>query len=199
MMKSKKLLADRKYTIKKRTPFSHDLLPVIESLMAEGRSIADIGMMLGYAGKDPKQWVNYLKKTHPEVKDALDAGSKMADCKLVTTAFDVACGYDVEETTVDYKAIPEPEEKGKKRKYKYIEEKRKVKTVHVQPKESLLFRLLCNRLPEYFSDTKHVEVDKRSIDVRATYTNEIEGLAGKLMDVAKKRKTVEAEVVETGA
>ena len=182
-----------KYTIKKRTPFSHSLLPVIESLASEGRSLADIGMMLGYAGKSPKQWMNYLKKNHPDVEDALEAGRKMADTKLVVTAFDVATGYDVEEVQVEM--INNPRISSGEVQNHFVEKSRKTTTKHIKPDSGLLFRMLCNRLPEYFSDTKTIDINKRSLDVHATVTAEIEDFAGKLIDAAKRRKKVESKEI----
>lgn len=186
---------ESKYQIKKRTPFSHSLLPVIESLAAEGRSLADIGMMLGYAGKSPKQWMNYLKKNHPDVEDALEAGRKMADTKLVVTAFDVATGYDVQE--IETEMINNPKLSGitGEVQNRYVERSQKIKTKHIKPDSGLLFRMLCNRLPEYFSDTKTIDINKRSLNVEATVTAEIEDFAGKLIDMAQKRKKVESKEV----
>lgn len=183
----------KKYLRKQRTPFSNELLPVIQNLMAEGRSLADIGLMIGYAGQSPKSWMSWLKNTHPEVSDALDAGRKMADTKLVVTAFDVATGYDVEEVDIEYINNPVIDSGGVRNKY--IEKSRKTKTKHIKPDPTLLFKLMCNRLPEYFNDTKQVEINKRSLDIKANVTAEIEGFAGKLIDMANRRKKIESKEV----
>ncbi len=187
-------IKEKKYEIKKRTPFSHNLLPVIQNLVAEGRSLADIGMMLGYAGKSPKSWMNYLKKNHPDVEDALEAGRKMADTKLVVTAFDVATGYDVEEVHVEMINNPRLNGTGEVQNH-YVEKGRKTITKHIKPDAGLLFRMLCNRLPEHFSDTKTIDINKRSLDIHATVTAEIQEFAGKLIDTAKRRKKVESKEV----
>jgi hypothetical protein len=185
-----------KYQIKRRTPFNDDLLPVIQNLTAEGRSLADIGMLLGYAGKSPAMWMRFLKNKHPEVADAIETGAQMADTKLIVTAFDAATGYDVEEVDIEYIAKPVIDGKGLD-KIEYIEKSRKTKQKHIRPDTSLLFKLLCNRLPEYFSDIRKFEIDKRSANVKIDMNKEISEFAGKLMQATKDRKQVESKEVET--
>jgi len=185
-----------KYQIKKRTPFDNNLLPVIQNLAAEQRSLADIGMLLGYAGKNPEKWIRYLKSKYPEVADALTAGARMADVKLIVTAFDAATGYDVEEEIIDYKNLPERKVDGQTIPATTVELGKKVKIKHILPDTTLLFKLLCNRLPEYFSDTKKVEIDKRSVDMEIDMNKEIASFAGKLMEAAQYRKKVESKEVE---
>lgn len=184
-----------KYQIKRRTPFNDDLLPVIQNLTAEGRSLADIGMLLGYAGKSPAMWMRFLKNKHPEVADAIKAGAQMADTKLIVTAFDAATGYDVEEVDIEYIAKPVIDGKGLD-KIEYIERGRKTKQKHIRPDTSLLFKLLCNRLPEYFSDTRKVEIDKKSIHAEVNMNEEIPRMAGKLWEISQQRKQVESKEVE---
>lgn len=185
-----------KYEIKRRTPFNDDLLPVIQNLTAEGRSLADIGMLLGYAGKSPAMWMRFLKNKHPEIADALKVGAQMADTKLIVTAFDAATGYDVEELDIEYITVPTIDGKGLD-KVKYVEKNRKTKRKHIRPDTSLLFKLLCNRLPEYFSDTRRFEINKKSANIKVDMNKEIANFAGKLMQATKDRKKVESEIVET--
>lgn len=192
MPKKQKNPTKTKYQIKKRTPFNDSLLPVIQNLTAEGRSLADIGMLLGYSGKNPAAWLRYVKNKYPDVADAMKVGSQLADTKLIVTAFDAATGYDIEETDTEYVVINQLD--GNKR---YDEKSRKIKRKHIKPDTGLLFRLLCNRLPEYFQDVKKFQVDKRSIDAKVDMNKEISGFAGKLMDVVEDRKQVDAKVVET--
>lgn len=188
----KKKPKEKKYQIKKRTPFNDALLPVIQNLTAEGRSLADIGMLLGYAGKSPIAWIKYIKNKYPEVADAIKVGTQLADTKLIVTAFDVATGYDVEELDVTLAGVRQINGE-----IDYYEKSRKTKRKHIKPDSTLLFKLLCNRLPEYFQDTKKFEIDKRSVDAKIDMNKEISEFAGKLMDAAKERKEVESKVVET--
>lgn len=185
-----------KYQIKRRTPFDNNLLPVIQNLTAAGHNLSDIGMLLGYAGKNPAAWMSFLKNKHPEVANAVEAGARMADTKLIVTAFDAATGYDVEEIDIEYVNVPTIDGKGLD-KIKYIERSRKVKQKHIRPDTSLLFKLLCNRLPEYFSDTRKFEVKKQSINASVDMNKEIKTFAGNLMDAVEKRKQVESKEVET--
>jgi hypothetical protein len=185
-----------KYQIKRRTPFNDDLLPVIQNLTSEGRSLADIGMLLGYAGKSPVAWMRFLKNKHPEVADALEAGAKMADTKLIVTAFDASVGYDVEEEEIEYINNPLIDSSTGKATARYIEKNRKVKRKHIKPDTSLLFKLLCNRLPEYFSDIKKFEVNKQSINASVDMNKEIASFAGKLMKASEDRRQVESKEID---
>jgi len=188
----------KKYQLKARTPFNPEFLPVMQNLRAEGRSLADIALMIGFAGKAPKQWMLYLKGNKEGVAEALDAGTDMADCKLVTTAFDVATGYDVEETEITYIKVPTNRYTPAGQPIiKTVEKQKKVKTKHIKPDPGLLFRMICNRLPDDFNDTQKIDVTKRSVDIHADVTAEIEGFAGKLIEQARKRKKVESKVIET--
>lgn len=184
-----------KYQIKRRTPFNDDLLPVIQNLTAEGRSLADVGMLLGYAGKSPAAWLRFLKNKYPDVADAIEVGAKMADTKLIVTAFDAATGYDIEEIDIELVGIPTIDGGGLS-KTKFVERSRKVKRKHVRPDTSLLFKLLCNRLPEYFSDTKRFEINKKSVNAKVDMNKEISDFAGKLMQATKDRKQVESKVID---
>lgn len=179
-----------KYQIKRRTPFNDDLLPVIQNLTAEGRSLADVGMLLGYAGKSPAAWLKFLKNKYPEVADAIEVGAKMADTKLIVTAFDAATGYDIEELDIEYVGIPTIDGGGLS-KTKFVERSRKVKRKHVRPDTSLLFKLLCNRLPEYFSDTKKFEINKRSVNATVDMNKEMAVMCGKLRKVVESKEVNE--------
>lgn len=191
MTKKQKDPTKTKYQIKKRTPFNDALLPVIQNLTAEGKSLADIGMLLGYAGKNPAAWLRYVKNKYPEVADAMKVGTQLADTKLIVTAFDAATGYDIEEVDIEYIVTPRIDGTNN-----YSEKSRKTKRKHVKPDTGLLFKLLCNRLPEYFSDTRKFEIDKRSVSAKVDMNKEISEFAGKLMEAAKNRKQVESKEVD---
>ncbi len=191
MLKVKDAKTKSKYQIKKRTPFNDALLPVIQNLTAEGKSLADIGMLLGYAGKNPTAWLRYIKNKYPEVADAMKVGAQLADTKLIVTAFDAATGYDIEETDTEYVVIPKID--GSNR---HEEKNRKIKRKHIRPDTGLLFKLLCNRLPEYFSDTRKFEINKKSANVKIDMNKEISEFAGKLMDATKDRKQVESKEID---
>ena len=105
----------------------------------------------------------------------------------------MATGYDIEEVQVEM--INNPRISSGNVQNHYVEKSRKTTTKHIKPDSGLLFRMLCNRLPEYFSDTKTIDINKRSLDVHATVTAEIEDFAGKLIDAAKRRKKVESKEV----
>lgn len=152
-------------------------------------------MILGYAGKNPRQWIADLKRNHPEVKDAWDVGRKLVDLKLVQTAFERATGVDYDEVTTNYKTIEKMAD-GQPTLVE-IPVSRKVTPKKVLPDSTLLFKLLCNRLPEYFQDVKKFQVDKRIMEVKGDISETIKNAAGKLMKLAET--PIEAEFEDAAA
>jgi hypothetical protein len=75
--------------------------------------------------------------------------------------------------------------------YQEIPESVKTKKKHAKKNDALLKFLLLNRLPEYFSDTKRVEINKKSIEIKGNTEKEIREFAGKLANF------IDAEFVET--
>lgn len=178
-----------KYSIEKRQKINIEpLLPVIQNLTTQGHSLADIGMILGYSGKDPKSWLANLKKNKPEIQKAIEIGKSLADVELVRTAFKEATGYTIQEIQTEYKAVQDPANPDKT---KWVAVKKKKNPKYIQPNTKLLFQLLCSRMPEYFSDTKKIEVNKQSIEIKAQTEEEIRAFAGKLM------KIVDAEIIDS--
>jgi len=78
------------------------LIPIIKNISAMGLTQADIGIILGYCGKDPKSWFQRISKKFPDIQQAWEAGKGIADTELVVKAFQRAVGYDYEEEEVEY-------------------------------------------------------------------------------------------------
>lgn len=188
MPRKKQQTIDKKYELS-RHDYNVSLLPVIQNLTAQGYSIADIGLLIGFGGRQPKSWMERLTNNNPEIKDAIELGKKAADAELIETAVKAATGYWIEEEEIEYDNLPffpapdKPFGDAKPMQHKYIAKKKKVKKYFVQPNSQLLFKLLCNRMPEHFSDVRKVEVDKRELKLKADLTEkEIRQFAGNLYE-----------------
>ena len=167
----------KKYQLALRSKFSPALLPAITNLVALGMSESDIGIIVGYSGKNPREWLAGLKKRNQDVKIACDIGKKMANVALVARAFQLAmAGYEyieTEEISKDGKII-----------------ETKVKKKHAKPNVALLQTLLRSRLPEDFSNK--IQIDKRTMNVGVDIDAEVDSFFGNLM----KKKPVESHIVE---
>ena len=83
---------------------------------------------------------------------------------------------------------------------RYINKSRKTKRRFIQPNTQLLFKLMCCRMPEFFSDTRKVEIDKRTLELKGDVSAEIKGFAGALYkamtgtDIPNSKKIDSVEV-----
>ena len=183
----------KKFELQKSTELSPDILPVIQNLATQGFTLADIGMFLGFAGKDPEGWIRRLQEKYPDIKEALQVGKSAADMELIRTAFNEAVGYWIEEEEVTQQKIQNPTDPTKT---KWVDKWKKNKKRFVAPNAVLLFKLLCSRLPEYFSDIRKIEVDKKIMELKGNIDDEILEFAGALGE-AVRRKKIESKIVET--
>lgn len=187
----------KKFEIARRTDLNPEtLLPVIQNLTAYGFNIADIGIMLGYTGADPEGWFYRLQEKYPNVEEALKVGKSLGDIELIKTAMQESLGYWIEEEetfaenvfNIPVVGLGEP---AKPIQDKFVNKNKKTKKRYIQPNTQLLFKLLCCRLPEFFSDVKKIEVNKRSISLKGTIEEEIKQFAGALLH------TINPEMIET--
>jgi hypothetical protein len=208
-MPKKKKINTKKFEIARRQEVNVDsLLPVIQNLTGQGFNLSDVGMLLGYAGDKPDRWLYNLRQKYPEINDAITIGRQAANAELIRTAFQEATGYWIEEEEVLAENIPHfpapdvPFGEPKPMQDKYINKEKKTKRKFIQPNTQLLFKLLCCRLPEFFSDVRKVEIDKRSLELKGTISDEIKSFAGALYraintdDLNNSTKGVEPHEVE---
>jgi len=171
----------RKYILERGTVWDSSLLPVIQNLTACGATAADLGMILGYQGKDAARFIANLK-------------SKIPDFKKAIHAFRSAIGYDYTEEELWYKLVQDPQNP---EKLKEIPFKRKVFKKHKPGNARLLIFLAENRMPEHF---KRAEQVHKSFNLSAEIpADEVRRLAGKLDDLSKEFtiiKKVESKEVE---
>jgi len=176
----------RKFVLPPHTHFDAKLLPVIQNLTAMGLTESDIGVIVGYQGIHADDWLNNLKLTHPEVKTAAEIGKYIADSFLVAQMYKAACGYD--HVKQEFKR---DKETGEMVLFK--------ETLEHQPSNAQLAMFVAtNRMPEQF---KHrIDITKKGFIIDATQeisAEQIEKLAGKLMEEAKNVKQIESTVIET--
>lgn len=135
-----------KYALPPGTQLDVRFLPVIQNLTALGLSELDIGIILGYGGRDPGKWINNLKLHHEDIKEAASRGKKMALAQLCSAMFKAAQGYNYVETREE--DGPKGHTDGKYKK-------------HIAPNAQLAMFLATNLMPDVFKN--RTEVDKREI------------------------------------
>ena len=181
--------------VKRRTKLDMALLPVIKNLAAKGLNESDIGMIIGYTGRNPGKFLQNLKDEYPDVAIALGIGKNLADTELVTTAFETAVGYDFKETTKEYKYVDVEDAEGNVTgREKVLVKEKKIKK-HMKSDASVLKMLLMSRMPDYFTDTKKAQ-DVDPMDGRDPTEDELRKFAGAIMNLVDKKKIESKEIVD---
>lgn len=203
---SSKARGIKKRKRKKGVHWHTKMLPIIRNLTSLGLNEAEIGLIFGYSGKDPRQWLNNIKKVHPEIVEPWKMGKKAALMEAVGTLWLESTGYDYDEIheesslRVDREGNPVLDENGKKQ---YDIVKKKKVTKHARPDPSLLKYLLSTQLPQYFKETKDININSKHLSLEAKAQmnkEEIEEFAGKLLEIANDsettKKMVEEDIIE---
>jgi hypothetical protein len=165
------------------------LAVIVKDLVEANPNISDVGAILACLKNDVKTLVE-IKNESKDIDEFLDLAAKRANVMLVTAAIEAALGYDYEETEQLIRKMPHYDENGII-EIREIEGDLKVKKKHAKKDNQLLKFILANRLPEYFSDTRKVEINKKSIEIKANTEAEIRSFAGKLLDI------IDTEFVES--
>lgn len=187
----------RVFELPKGTLYNAAHLPVIQNLTALGFPAADIGMILGYAGKDARQFIKNLKKNHLDVAKAIRIGNEMANAALVAKMFQSAIGYDFEEEEIKFESKTKFDDKGKAEVIDVPVEKKK-KRKHFAGSPQLAMFLAANRMPQSF--VNRLEIHKKDFDLfKETPEEVIKKLAGKLIEYSQTRKKVKSKVIENDA
>lgn len=169
-----------------RKDIKKQLAVVVKDFIEQGSDVADIGVIIGCLGKDSSKWLDNLKKECTSVGEFIEMARTRADIALVAAAVEAAVGYDYLEEDVEYfKCVQGNDVNGKPRIVEK-EGKRKVKKRHAKKNDALLKFILKNRLPEFFSDTQRIEINKKSIEIKEITAAEIKKFAGKLLDTIQE-------------
>lgn len=174
-------------SLKKYTKFDPTLLPTIQNLLSLNYNEADIGIIVGYSGKDARNWLKGLKERNDDVRAICEVGKHQANLRLVSRAFQLATeGYDYIETVDKFPVVFDPD--GKETFIGKME--RQIKKKHIKADTNLLWNLLCSRLPEYFGSIKKSKSESFDGDVEG----EITAFFGRLSKI--KTKKIESNIVE---
>lgn len=192
-----------KTDLERRIPeFDFSYLPVIKNAAAMGLDAAGIGLILGYAGKNPEKWLKKLQQQYPDVKTAYEAGVNIADTHLVSTAMQVACGYKFEEEVIKYILTPDGMDENHRPKLKSVPVERKINKKYQHPDNQMLKFLLINRLPEFFMNQRSSSKpdEEEPVDDGSVTEKEMQKVFGSLITLAKKlkknTKEVNSEILE---
>lgn len=180
---------ERMFKLPKGVGYDANFLPIIQNLSALGYPAADIGMILGYAGKDARQFIKNLSKNYSDMAEAIKIGNSMANSYLVAQMFKSAVGYDYDEEDFKYTHNEDGTVKNK------IQTGGKTK--HYSGSPQLAMFVAANRMPESF--VNRLEIHKKNFDLfKEVPKDTIKRLAGKLLEYADHRKKVESkEIKET--
>jgi hypothetical protein len=159
------------------------LTRLVTEIIKDNPNLSDIGIIIGCLGEGSVKELEELKKSCESIDEFLEIARQRADVAIVIAATKAAMGYDYEETEqiirkkcmgFDEDGIPS---------FQDVPESVKLRKKHAKKNDALLKFLLTNRLPQYFSDSKKIEINKKVIEIRANTEAEIREFAGKLLDV----------------
>jgi len=171
-----------------RKNLSTALATTVSDLIEANQTTADIGTIIGCLGKDSVKWLKDLKNECSTVDEFIEAARQRADIALVAAAVEAAIGYDYEEVDQEYLRIPAGYDDKGTPIIREVPGNRKVKTKHAKKNDALLKFILKNRLPEYFQDVQKVEINKKTIEIKAITESEIKSFAGRLMEAITENK-----------
>jgi len=155
---------------------------VAKDLIANGKDISDVGVILGALGEDSLKWLKDLKAECTTVDEFIEIARQRADIALIVAAVKCALGYEYQEEDKTYRNILNNRDGTGAPVMKEVIDGRKVKTKRALPNEALLRFILKCRLPEYFTDTQRIEINKKTIEIKEIAQKEIESFAGKLLE-----------------
>lgn len=170
------------------------LAKITQEVFGADTDISDIGAILACL-KDDVKALEQLKEECTDIDEFLDLAAKRANIALVQAAIEAAIGYEYEETVEAFKNIADYRDRTAI--VKEVPNGKKVYKKHSKRDPQLLKFLLSNRLPEYFSDTRKVEINQKKLEIKAVAADEIKGFAGQLAKLLDEADVIEAELVET--
>ena len=155
---------------------------VAKDLLENNQSVADIGAIVGALGEDSLKWLKDLKAECSSIDEFIEIARQRADIALIVAAVKTALGYEYEEIDQNFLRVPAGYDDAGIPKMREVPSSKKVKTKRALPNEALLRFILKCRLPEYFTDTQRIEINKKTIEVKEIAQKEIESFAGKLLE-----------------
>jgi len=144
-----------------------------------------VGTIIGVLGEDSLKWLEGLKKECLSVEEFLEVAKQRADISLVSAAVKTAMGYSYQEIDQSFIRVPAGYDDAGVPKMREVPSSKKVKTKRALPNEALLRFILKCRLPEYFTDTQRIEINKKTIEIKEIAQKEIEDFGHKLLESIK--------------
>ena len=179
----------RSSALKNRTRVNKDvtnLAHITKAIVREGGTVPDVAMILACQEiENGEQWLEELKEQDLSIEEFLQVAKNRVDIDLIRAAVKASTGYSYEEETDTF--ITGDDET-------LILDKRSVKKKKQSADTALLWNILRSRMPDYFNDTKHIEINKRVVEVKEEAQAEIRGLCKGLLE--SLGETVEAEFVD---
>lgn len=158
-----KKTADKKTDNIKDDAYSAKIAPYLDDIRRYVAHGVTEGQLCVFYRVGKTAWAGY-KKTHPELSETLLRAREVCKTELVNRAFQIAMGYEYEETTtVEYFDIdPETGEK------KVTGGKTTTVKRHAKPNAGMAIFLLINRYPEdYYRDPQTYDLRKLALEQRA--------------------------------
>jgi len=159
---------------------------VAKDLLENNQNVADIGVIVGALGEDSLKWLKDLKVECTTIDEFIEIARQRADIALIVAAVKTALGYEYQEIDENFLKIPDGYDDVGRPKMRDVRSGKKVKTKRALPNEALLRFILKCRLPEYFTDTQRVEINKKVIEIKELAGKEIEEIGRKFLEVAKE-------------
>lgn len=169
-------------------------LPVVQQAIAVGLNEREMGIVLGFLGDDPQKQYSKITKDCTSDKEAISLVLTLANANLVAQLYKLAVGTTEIETVFDQFNTPKYDKEGNVIIISN-ETKKRNREVIKPPDVSAVKLLVHNQLPELFSNTQEVRVDKRSVEIQASKPAELTDFAQALSDLDRMRKKVESAVL----
>ena len=172
-----------KLSIKPGAKFNFTHIEVAKKLKEAGFSNADIGWAFGLSKSTIQDWI----KKYPQFQRAIEDGREAAVGHIVAKAFRTAAGYEYEESNEKYDKNGNLKE-------------RSVFKKHQTPNPKIIMWLLCNLDPDNWKSEHKILVEQdKQVTIRLdgnVASKQIEALAGKLLDVPKRKVIESVEVTD---
>lgn len=174
--------------VKETTNLAH----ITKAIVSEGGTVPDVGVILGCQETEAgREWLERLKAENLHIDEFLKLAKQRADVELVRVATKAALGYTYTEEKEEFE--PEIDSDGKQTG-KYVLGKRNVTTK--RERDSMLLKfLITSRMPEYFTETRRLEIDKRVVEIKTDAEAEIRSFTSGLLK-AFGEDVIDTEFVE---
>ena len=174
---------------RKRETEEKHLARILNDIVKTEHSLSDAAAIIA-CFKDDVKTLEKIKEECKDIDEFMDRASTLANIQLTAAAMREAMGYDYEDWDQKVSLLYRYDDHGNQVCNEVPGEK-KIKKKHARGNETLLKFILSNRMPEYFSDVKKLEINKKTIQIKQSTAEEIKNFAGKLADV------IEADFAET--